>query len=61
MTAGPVEFERHPGVDAYIGSLPAWQGDICRELRALIHAADPGIRTIKRGTDVQGAGQANEV
>ena len=36
-------------VDAYIDSLPEWQQAICREVRALVHAADPGIsETIKR-------------
>ena len=38
-----------PRVDAYIARLPAWQQQICRELRALIHAVDPEIEeTIKR-------------
>jgi hypothetical protein len=42
---------RHPGVDAYLASLPSWQKDICRRLRALIHEADPGVQeTIKRST-----------
>lgn len=36
-------------VDAYIEGLPAWQQTICREVRALVHAADPEVReTIKR-------------
>jgi hypothetical protein len=40
-----------PGVDAYIDSLPSWQQDICREIRALVHAADPEVtETIKRTT-----------
>ena len=40
---------RHPGVDAYIERLPEWQQAICRELRALIHEAEPAIEeTIKR-------------
>lgn len=40
---------RHPGVDAYIDALPAWQQDLCSELRELIRAADPDItETIKR-------------
>src|SRR6476646_6295001 len=40
---------RHPGVDAYLDALPDWQRDLCRELRELIHAADPEIEeTIKR-------------
>ena len=38
-----------PRVDAYIDALPAWQQDICREVRALVHAADPEVtETIKR-------------
>ena len=38
-----------PRVDAYIDSLPAWQQDICRQVRALVHAADPHVEeTIKR-------------
>jgi hypothetical protein len=38
-----------PRVDTYIEALPGWQQDICRELRDLIHAADPEIaETIKR-------------
>jgi uncharacterized protein YdhG (YjbR/CyaY superfamily) len=38
-----------PRVDAYIAALPAWQQAICREVRALIHAADPAVtETIKR-------------
>jgi hypothetical protein len=35
-------------IDAYIDALPAWQQEICREVRDLIHAADPEItETIK--------------
>jgi hypothetical protein len=38
-----------PRVDAYIESLPEWQEAICREVRALVHAADPDVaETIKR-------------
>jgi len=38
-----------PRVDAYIDALPAWQQEICRQVRALAHAADPEVReTIKR-------------
>ena len=38
-----------PGVDAYIESLPGWQQAICREVRQLVHAADPEVsETIKR-------------
>jgi hypothetical protein len=38
-----------PRVDAYIDALPAWQQAICREVRAIVHDADPEIaETIKR-------------
>ena len=38
-----------PRIDAYIAALPAWQQAICREVRALLHAADPEVaETIKR-------------
>ena len=38
-----------PRVDAYIDRLPEWQGTICREVRELVHEADPGVvETIKR-------------
>jgi hypothetical protein len=39
----------NPRVDAYIDALPPWQQEICREVRALVHGADPEIKeTIKR-------------
>jgi len=39
-----------PRVDAYIERLPGWQQAICRDVRALVHAADPEVvETIKRG------------
>jgi hypothetical protein len=39
----------HPGVDAYIERLPAWQRDVCGQLREIIRAADPDIEeTLKR-------------
>jgi hypothetical protein len=38
-----------PRVDAYIDALPEWQQAICREVRDLVHAADPEVtETIKR-------------
>ena len=41
-------YTADPRVDAYIGALPNWQQDICREVRDLVHAADPRvIETIK--------------
>ena len=42
-------YDRDPRVDDYIDRLPAWQRKICRELRDLVHAADPDVvETIKR-------------
>lgn len=39
----------HPGVDEYLQALPAWQQDICRTLREIVHEAEPEIQeTIKR-------------
>jgi hypothetical protein len=36
-------------VDAYIDALPGWQQTICRQVRDLVHAADPAVtETIKR-------------
>ena len=38
-----------PRVDAYIEALPDWQQKICREVRRLVHGADPDVvETIKR-------------
>jgi hypothetical protein len=42
-------YDADPRVDAYIDVLPDWQQDICREVRDLVHAADPEVtETIKR-------------
>ena len=42
-------YTADPRVDAYIAALPEWQQAICREVRALVHAADPQVvETIKR-------------
>ena len=42
-------YTRDPRVDAYINTLPNWQQSICREVRELMHAADPEVaETIKR-------------
>ncbi len=44
-----MSYDADPRVDAYIAALPAWQQTVCRELRDLIHSADPEItETIKR-------------
>jgi hypothetical protein len=42
-------YARDSRVDAYIAVLPDWQQAICREVRDLVHAADPEVaETIKR-------------
>jgi hypothetical protein len=42
-------YTADPRVDAYIDALPGWQQAICREVRDLVHAADPDVtETIKR-------------
>jgi hypothetical protein len=44
-------YTADPRVDDYIDSLPDWQQSICREVRDLVHAADPEVsETIKRTT-----------
>jgi hypothetical protein len=38
-----------PRVDEYIEALPDWQQAVCRQVRELVHAVDPGVQeTIKR-------------
>jgi hypothetical protein len=42
-------YTADPRVDEYINSLLEWQQAICREVRELVHAADPEVsETIKR-------------
>ena len=44
-----MSYATDPRVDAYIDALPAWQQHICREVRDLVHDADPEVvETIKR-------------
>jgi hypothetical protein len=43
-------YATDPRVDAYIRALPDWQQAICRQVRDLVHAADPEVaETIKFG------------
>ncbi|HWE33378.1 MAG TPA: DUF1801 domain-containing protein [Solirubrobacteraceae bacterium] len=45
----PQSYEPDPRVEQYIGTLPEWQQRICREVRELVHDADPEVvETIKR-------------
>jgi hypothetical protein len=42
-------YERDSRVDEYIDALPDWQQAVCRQVRDLVHAADPEVEeTIKR-------------
>jgi hypothetical protein len=44
-----VSYVKDPRVDAYIDRLPAWQQQVCQDVRDLVHAADPAVvETIKR-------------
>jgi hypothetical protein len=43
-----VAYAKDPRVDAYIDALPEWQQAVCREVRDLVHSADPEVEeTIK--------------
>ncbi len=47
MTDQP--FQPDPRVDDYIDALPEWQQAVCRQVRELVHTADPEVvETIKR-------------
>ncbi|MEO8969090.1 MAG: DUF1801 domain-containing protein [Solirubrobacteraceae bacterium] len=47
----PSSEGRDARVDTFIGALSTWQQDICREVREIVHAADPDVEeTIKRTT-----------
>jgi hypothetical protein len=49
VSATEPSYPADPRVDAYIDALPGWQQAICREVRDLVHAADPEVaETIKR-------------
>ena len=49
MTVATPSYEPDPRVDEYIDALPEWQQAICRQVRELVHAADPEVEeTIKR-------------
>ena len=42
-------YQTDPRVDEFINSLPTWQQDLARQVRDLVHAADPDVtETIKR-------------
>src|SRR3989440_1789036 len=42
-------YQTDSRIDEYIHTLPGWQQEICRQVRDLVHAADPEVtETIKR-------------
>jgi hypothetical protein len=42
-------YQADSRIDDYIATLPGWQQDLCRQVRELVHAADPAVtETIKR-------------
>lgn len=44
-----MDYTADPRVDAYIDALPEWQQAVCREVRELVHSANPEVtETIKR-------------
>jgi hypothetical protein len=44
-----MSYVADPRVDEYIEALPEWQQEVCRQVRDLVHAADPEVtETIKR-------------
>ena len=44
-----MDYVKDPRVDDYIDALPAWQRELCLELRDIVHGSDPEIEeTIKR-------------
>ncbi len=44
-------YTADPRVDAYIDALPAWQQAICRQVRDLVHAADPEVTEVIKRTN----------
>jgi hypothetical protein len=38
-----MSYEKDPRVDQYIDPLPPWQQAICRQVRDLVHSADPAV------------------
>jgi hypothetical protein len=50
-TVPPVAYTADPRVDAYIAGLPAWQQAACRQVRELVHGADPEVTETIKFTD----------
>jgi len=46
---GMSAYQTDSRIDEYIQTLPGWQQEMCRQVRDLVHAADPDVtETIKR-------------
>lgn len=45
-----MSYKADPRVDEYIDALPAWQQAICREVRELVHRADPEVEEVIKRT-----------
>ena len=43
VVGAAVTYIADPRVDAYIDALPDWQQAICRDVRQLVHSADPEV------------------
>ena len=41
-------YQTDPCVDEYIAALPAWQQDIARQVRDVVHAADSVLSFLPR-------------
>jgi hypothetical protein len=42
-------YQTDSRIDDYLATLPGWQQELCRQVRELVHAADPEVaETIKR-------------
>ncbi len=49
LVMATASYDPDPRVDQYIDAPPGWQQAVCREVRELVHAADPEVQeTIKR-------------
>jgi hypothetical protein len=44
-------YRKDPRVDAYIDRLAEWQQAVCREVRDLVHDADPDVEETVKRTD----------
>ena len=43
-------YQTDSRIDDYIATLPGWQQEMCRQVRELVHAADPDVTEIIKRT-----------